>query len=127
MSNEAVVYDAAMSEYDIELEDAQSDWSRARRTGDLDGLTEASRRMARIRNEAREYHQMSVEHARSMRPQPRYLPSKEVVAHMDVNELIASGIGPELLRAHGYFGDISDQDFAAGKAWAAATRSQYGR
>jgi hypothetical protein len=106
---------------------ALADLEQARIGVDYDAAGAAVQHIANIDQAIKNLGNITERYVRSQQPRQGWMPSKELIHHMSVEELLATGAGPELLRAAGYFGDTSDEDFQRGKAHAAATRNQYGR
>jgi hypothetical protein len=104
---------------------AVADLEQAKISMDYDLAGGAVQRIANIDAAITNLGNITERYVRSQQPRQGWMPSKELIHHMSVEELHATGAGPELLRAAGYFGDISDADFQRGKAHAAATRNQY--
>src|SRR5262249_31174585 len=88
---------------------AMADPESARINGEYGEARGAVQRIANADAQIANLGALANRYVASQTPAQGYMPSKEMIAHMSVDELVASGAGPELLRAAGFFGDISDE------------------
>jgi hypothetical protein len=68
MANEREVYDVAMAGYQAAIAEQSNAYQQAQLSGDFQESVRASQELASLRVAQREFHQMAVENAQSMRP-----------------------------------------------------------
>jgi hypothetical protein len=107
VSNEAEVYNTAMSGYQAAIVEEQANYQKAQLTGDVYEAVRASQAIASLRTQANEYHKMASEHARSMQPTSQPASNKFGLSPAEA-EVARNSFGP--IKRNGRMVDMTDDE-----------------